>query len=73
MQWLLILGFLFVGNMFWPKMTKTLIVAPIIGIVLGGLTWGIVAINDKSFNTGNDYFIFTGVAILIAEILVHLD
>ena len=51
----------------WPNATRAIIIAPIMGIVLGGLAWSIVAINDRSFNSLESYLTFTVVAILLAE------
>lgn len=46
-----ILIVMFVLSLVWPRATKYLIVAPIIGLVLGGLGWSIIAILNPGFNS----------------------
>jgi hypothetical protein len=60
-------------SLIWPKATKAFIVAPIIGLVLGGLGWSIIAIMNSSFNTFNFFLVCFGVMTLLAEIIVHWD
>lgn len=60
-------------SLIWPRATKAFIVAPIIGLVLGGLGWSIIAIMNSAFNTFNYFLLCVGVMTLIAEFIVHWD
>ena len=73
MHFFVLLIIMFVLCAIWPNGTRAIVIAPVIGIVLGGLTWSIVAINDRSYNSLNAYLTFTGVAIVLAEIWVFKD
>jgi hypothetical protein len=68
-----ILAIMFVLCMIWPRATKALVIAPIIGLVLGGLGWSIIAIMNPSFNTFNWFLGCTGVMTLFFEIFLHWD
>ena len=60
-------------SLIWPRATKALIVAPIIGLVLGGLGWSIIAIMNSKFNTFPLFMTCVGVMTLLAEIIVHWE
>ena len=73
MPFLVVMGVMFLLCMIWPRATKALIVAPIIGLVLGGLGWSIIAIMNKSFNTFVFFMTCVGVMTMVAEVIVHWD
>lgn len=58
-------------SLIWPRATKALLVAPIIGLVLGGLGWSIIAIMNSAFNTFNFFLVCVVVMTLVAEVIVH--
>ena len=60
MPFFLILGIMFLLSLVWPRGTKYLVVAPINGLVLGGLGWSIIAIMNPSLNTFNMFCLCVG-------------
>jgi len=59
---LIIIGVIFVLCMIWPRATRVLVIAPINGLVLGGLGWSIMAIMNKGFNSFNAFLMCVGIA-----------
>ena len=62
MPLLIILGVIFVLCMIWPRATRVLVIAPINGLVLGGLGWSIMAIMNKGFNSLGAFLMCVGIA-----------
>lgn len=62
MPLLAIIGVMLVLCMIWPKFTRVFIIAPINGLVLGGLGWSILAIMNKGFNSLGAFLLCTGLA-----------
>ena len=69
----IIMGIMFLLCMIWPRATKALIIAPIIGLVLGGLGWSIIAIMNSNFNTFVFFMTCVGIMTLVVEIIVHWE
>jgi hypothetical protein len=70
MPLLIILGVIFVLCMIWPRATRVLVIAPINGLVLGGLGWSILAIMNPGFNSLGAFLMCTG--LMTAAFIIFL-
>lgn len=73
MHFVMMIGVMLVLCVVWPNATRAIIIAPTIGIAVGGLTWSIVAISNKGFNSFESYLMFTIAAIVFAELWMFKD
>jgi len=65
----------FVGLLFfvWPGGAKYLFVAPLFGVALGGLAWGIAALVLERLLTLHAFGTFVLIGVAIAELLAMVD